>query len=79
MLSSLSALAGGLLACAWILPAKSLAPYVMAFSGASFVYIELADLIPGHRRETSLNSVSQQFTLIVAGVGTILLLYGVQG
>ena len=79
MLSSLSALAGGLLSYAWILPAKSLAPYVMAFSGASFVYIALADLIPGHRRETSLNSAFQQFILIVAGIGTILLLQGNQG
>lgn len=79
LVSSSTALAGGLAAYAWILPAKSSAPYVMAFSAASFIYIALADLIPGHRRETSLNSVLQQFGLIGGGIGTILLLQGVRG
>jgi len=69
VMSSLAALAGGLIAYAWVLPAKSSTPYVMAFSAVTFIYIVLADLIPGHRRETSLNSVLQQFGLIVGGSG----------
>jgi len=47
---------------------------ILAFSAASFLYIGLADLVPGlHRRIGAETGVGQLF-LILAGIGTILLL-----
>jgi len=47
---------------------------ILALSAASFLYIGLADLVPGlHRRIGAETGLGQLF-LILAGVGTILLL-----
>ncbi|MFH1024714.1 MAG: ZIP family metal transporter [Planctomycetota bacterium] len=48
-------------------------PVLMSLSAASFIYIALADLVPGHRRETGLASTVSQVVLILLGVGTIAL------
>jgi zinc and cadmium transporter len=74
---SLAALAGALLAYAGIREIRSMVPYAMAFSAAGFLYIALADLIPGHRRDSTLLGVIQQLGLVGGGIGTILLLQGV--
>jgi len=76
LLSGLAVVVGGVLAYAWVSMAGSVAPYITAFSAASFVYIALADLIPGHRQETNLRSIVQQLGLILAGISTIVLLHG---
>lgn len=48
---------------------------ILAFSAASFLYIGLADLVPGiHRRIGSETGFGQLF-LILAGVGTIVMLH----
>jgi zinc and cadmium transporter len=51
-----------------------LRPYCLALAGASFLYVAMADLIPGlHRGRTDASSL-RQILLIVAGVLTILVL-----
>lgn len=74
--SSLAALAGGIAGYAWVSGVRAIAPHLMAFSAAGFIYIALADLIPGHRQETSLKSVVQQVGLILAGIAILYLLHG---
>jgi zinc and cadmium transporter len=76
VVSSLAAVAGGLAAYLWVSGIRAIAPRVMAFSAAGFLYIALADLIPGHRRETNLRSAFQQVALILAGIAAIHLLHG---
>jgi zinc and cadmium transporter len=47
---------------------KSLIPFVLAFSAASFLYIALADLIPEMHRKTSFKDTLSQILLISFGV-----------
>jgi zinc and cadmium transporter len=55
-----------------ILP--SLLPYFLALAAASFLYVAMADLIPGlHRGRTDAGSL-RQILLILAGIGTTLML-----
>ena len=49
-------------------------PYVLAFAAGSFLYVALSDLIPGLHREAVDVSAIRQVVLIVAGVGTIVML-----
>ena len=74
VLSGLSSAVGA--AAAWFafewLP--GLLPYVLALAAASFLYVAMADLIPGlHRGRTDAGSM-RQILLIAAGIGTILVL-----
>lgn len=49
-------------------------PYFLALAAASFLYVAMADLIPGlHRGRTDAGSL-RQILLIAAGVGTMLVL-----
>jgi zinc and cadmium transporter len=51
----------------------SLRPYFLTLAAASFLYVAMADLIPGlHRGRTDASSM-RQIVLIVAGVATMLL------
>jgi zinc and cadmium transporter len=51
-----------------------LLPYFLALAAASFLYVAMADLIPGlHRGRTDAGSL-RQIVLIAAGVGTMLVL-----
>jgi zinc and cadmium transporter len=48
-------------------------PYFLALAAASFLYVAMADLIPGlHRGRTDAGSM-RQIVLIAAGIGTMLL------
>lgn len=47
---------------------KSLIPFVLAFSAASFLYIALADLIPEMHRKTSFKDSLSQVSLILLGI-----------
>jgi len=51
----------------------SIIPYVMAISAASFLYIALADLYPELHRKTELKESLRQIILIIAGIGTMLI------
>jgi zinc and cadmium transporter len=74
VLSALSSAVGA--AVAWMafewLP--QLLPYVLSLAAASFLYVAMADLIPGlHRGRTDASSM-RQILLIGAGIATILVL-----
>ena len=46
-------------------------PYILAIAASSFIYIAVADLIPGLHKKTELRETLQQITLIIFGVVTI--------
>ncbi|NNF17080.1 MAG: ZIP family metal transporter, partial [Gammaproteobacteria bacterium] len=47
VLVSLTTVVGGLVAWAWLQEAQELRPYVLAVAASSFLYVAVADLIPG--------------------------------
>ncbi len=68
-LSSTATLPGALAGYFWLADVQGLVPYVLALSASSFIYIAVADLLPGlHRRPTG---GWRQLALLLAGIGTI--------
>ncbi len=64
---------GGLAAYFVLESLQAILPYVLAVAAGSFIYVAVADLIPGlHRRTEALASV-WQVVFIAAGLGVILL------
>ena len=49
-------------------------PYVLAFASGNFLYVAMADLIPGLHRGTIDVGAIRQVVLIAAGIGTVLVL-----
>jgi zinc and cadmium transporter len=72
-LSSLSTLPVAILAYYTLEIVRSAIPYVMAFSAASFLYIALTDLYPQLHQKREFRSAIQQFLMILAGIGTMIL------
>jgi zinc and cadmium transporter len=72
---SATASAAGAIVCFFALESvPNLLPYCLALAAASFLYVAMADLIPGlHRGRTDAGSL-RQILLIGAGVATMLLL-----
>ena len=52
---------------------------VLAFAAASFIYVAMADLIPGLHKRIDLNTTVQQFSLIMIGVSVIYFMHDVLG
>ena len=52
---------------------RSMIPYTLAFSAASFLYIAMADLIPEMHRKTSVKDSLSQIALILLGIFIIYL------
>jgi zinc and cadmium transporter len=73
-LSSLAALAGAVLTYLLLPLVVPLAPYFLSVSAASFIYIALADLIPGRRTTGGLKSLAWELPLIALGIATIVFL-----
>ncbi len=74
VLSGLASAAGAIAAFVAFDFVPQLLPYFLALAAASFLYVAMADLIPGlHRGRTDAGSL-RQILLIAAGVGTILVL-----
>lgn len=77
LLNVVSALAGAVGATVALLAFDTvprLLPYCLALAAASFLYVAMADLIPGlHRGRTDAGSL-RQVLLVAAGVGTVLAL-----
>jgi zinc and cadmium transporter len=71
LISSLTTLPGVILGWYWLAEVRQAIPYVLAISAASFIYIAVADLVPGLHRHTSLKSSVIQVVLLLAGVATI--------
>ncbi len=74
LLSSLAALLGAVLTYLLLPVAQSLVPYLLSVSAASFIYIALADLVPGRRATGGLRSLAWELPLIVLGILTIYVL-----
>jgi zinc and cadmium transporter len=68
LLSSLTMVVGGVVAYFSLSFAHAAVPYVLAVAAASFIYIAVADLIPGLHRRPELSATLQQLSLIGAGV-----------
>lgn len=73
LLSSLATLPGVLVGWFWLAEVHQAIPYVLAASAASFIYIAVADLVPGLHRRTGAAAIVVQTLLILAGIGTIAL------
>ncbi len=73
VLASLATVAGALLAYFSLGEAQQLLPYVLAIAASSFIYIAVADLIPGLHKRSELNATVQQMVLIGLGIGVIYL------
>jgi zinc and cadmium transporter len=72
LLSQATSLLGAVIAYYYLKAIQASIPYVLALSAASFIYIALADLIPGLQRNRSEKGNLLQFGLVLSGVGTIL-------
>jgi zinc and cadmium transporter len=64
---------GALLAYVGLSPDSTLLPYVISVAVASFIYIAVADLIPGLHRRTDIAGGVKQMLLIGIGIGVIAL------
>ncbi len=71
VLSSLATIVGALLAYWSLSDMQHLLPYVLAVAASSFIYIAVADLIPGLHKRAEASATIQQIILIAAGVSLI--------
>ncbi|MBN2189433.1 MAG: ZIP family metal transporter [Chitinispirillaceae bacterium] len=69
--SSMSTLAGAILAFYALNFVREAIPYVLAVSASSFIYIALADILPGLNRKFSRSGSVLQLSLLLAGIATI--------
>ena len=71
ILSSLSTVVGAVAAFYALNDVQHIVPYVLAVAAASFIYIAVADLIPGLHERTAARDSLKQIALILAGVFVI--------
>ena len=69
--TSLTSVLGGVIAFFALGAALKYLPYAIALAASSFLYIAVADLIPGLHRRVDPGSGVRQITLIAAGVALI--------
>ncbi|WP_327036948.1 ZIP family metal transporter [Methylomarinum vadi] len=81
LMSSLSTLVGGVLACFSLAHLHELLPYILALAASSFVYVAIADLIPSLHQRTTIakQSVFQQIGLITFSVFLVYWIHGEAG
>jgi zinc and cadmium transporter len=51
--------------------AQPIVPYALSLAAASFLYISLADLVPGLHGRVGAASGAWQFAMMIAGMATI--------
>lgn len=71
VITSLTTVVGALIAYYGLREAEAALPYILAIAASSFIYIAVADLIPGLHKRLEARSTVQQILLIAAGVLTI--------
>lgn len=71
MLASLTTVIGALAAYYSLADTQEVIPYVLALAASSFIYVAVADLIPGLHRQTALRDTLRQISLIGLGVAVI--------
>ena len=72
-LASMTTVLGGVAAYFSLSTSQDIIPYILALAASSFIYIAVADLIPGLHRRVELSATMQQIGLIALGVGVIFL------
>ncbi len=70
-LTSVTSVVGGIAAYFFLGESREALPYALAIAASSFLYIAVADLIPGLHRRVDPGSGLKQFVCIVLGVGVI--------
>jgi zinc and cadmium transporter len=73
IISSLTTIIGGVVAYFSLAFANAIVPYVLALAASNFIYIAVADLIPGLHKRPEISATVQQIALILLGVGAIAL------
>jgi zinc and cadmium transporter len=71
LVSSLTSVLGGLVAYFALSTALDALPYALAFAAASFIYVAVADLIPGLHRRVDVRTSLEQLVFIAAGVALV--------
>ena len=71
LLSSLATVVGGVLAYYGLRDLEPALPYVLAVAASSFIYVAVADLIPGLHKRVEFSATLKQLLLIGAGVALI--------
>ena len=70
-LSGLTTLPGAVLAYFWLTDMREAVPYILGISAASFIYIAMADLVPGLHKQVAMKASLHQLALLLAGIATI--------
>ncbi len=70
-LASLTTVIGAVVAYFSLGAATSAISYVLAIAASSFIYIAMADLIPGLHERSRMSDTVKQLVLIASGIGTI--------
>ena len=73
VLASLTTLIGAFAAYWSLTNVQHVLPYILAIAASSFIYIAVADLIPGLHKRLHFSATLQQVTLIIFGVLVIYL------
>ena len=73
-ISSMMAVVGSVLGYFFLDRAESLIPYVIVLASSSFIYIAVSDLMPQMHRRPKLKESIEQLSLIILGVGIVLLI-----
>lgn len=68
MLSSMATVVGAVVAYFLLADLQQILPYILVVAASSFIYIAVADLIPGLHSKVELSETVQQISLIAAGV-----------
>jgi zinc and cadmium transporter len=76
LLTSLTSVLGGIGAYFALAHIEHVLPYALALAASSFLYIAVADLIPGLHRRVDAGSGAKQFFLIALGVVVIYVSHG---
>jgi len=71
LLSSLATVVGAVLAYYSFMDLQPVLPYVLAVAASSFIYVAVADLIPGLHKRVEFSATLKQVMLIGAGVALI--------
>jgi zinc and cadmium transporter len=71
LLVSLTSVVGAVLAYLSLQTALPALPYALAFAAAGFLYVAVADLIPGLHRRVDIRAGAQQVAFILGGVALV--------
>jgi zinc and cadmium transporter len=73
LLTSLASVLGGVIAYFALGSATQALPYALAFAASSFIYVAVADLIPGLHRRVDFRAGAEQLLFIGLGVAVVYL------